>query len=85
VEESAKTAAELLRTAVECDKLPAEILGPAPAPLSLLRNRYRWQMLLKGNKLEILHRLCDQLIGDKQLLCRRSVRIGIDVDPENML
>src|SRR3990170_1246639 len=27
-----------------------EILGPAPAPIEKLRNRYRWQILLKGEK-----------------------------------
>jgi primosomal protein N' (replication factor Y) len=86
VQETAKAAAGLLRAAIDKDSLPVDILGPAPAPLSLLRNRFRWQLLLKGKQPEILHQLCDQLLGDKQRLCRRGkVRIGIDVDPENML
>jgi primosomal protein N' (replication factor Y) (superfamily II helicase) len=85
VEETAKDAAALLRTAIKDNTLSVEILGPAPAPLSLLRNRYRWHMLLKGNQPEILHRLCDQLLREKKKICRRGVRLGVDVDPENML
>src|SRR5207244_9212117 len=28
-----------------------ELLGPAPAPIHKLRNRYRWQLLLKGKQI----------------------------------
>ena len=31
-----------------------EILGPAPAPIEKLRNRYRWQLLLKGSQTSAL-------------------------------
>ncbi|WP_417909527.1 replication restart helicase PriA [Candidatus Electronema sp. PJ] len=86
VQETAKAAAGLLRAAIDKDSLPVDILGPAPAPLSLLRNRFRWQLLLKGRQPEVLHQLCNQLLENKQRLCHRGkVRMGIDVDPENML
>lgn len=62
-----------------------EILGPAPAPLSLLRDRYRYQLLLKGIDTVALHRLCNELLAGKSKICPQSVRLAVDVDPENMM
>ena len=62
-----------------------EVLGPAPAPLALLRDRYRYQVLIKGFISTPVHRLCELLLADKASLCSRSVRMTIDVDPENMM
>jgi len=60
-----------------------EILGPAPAPIEKLRNRYRWQLLLKGKQSSSLLELARQA---RQALPRsRSMRLHIDVDPYNML
>ncbi|CAK8718911.1 Primosomal protein N' [Candidatus Electronema halotolerans] len=85
VERTAQAAAELLQAALEANKLEVEILGPAPAPLSLIRNRFRWQLLLKGGRPEQLHQLCEVLLQEKKRLCGTTVRLGIDVDPENMM
>jgi primosomal protein N' (replication factor Y) len=60
-----------------------EILGPAPAPIEKLRNRYRWQLLLKGKKSSSLLELAKQ--GREALPRSLSVRLHIDVDPYNML
>lgn len=60
-----------------------EILGPAPAPIQKLRNRYRWQILLKGEKgspLLELARLARDILPRS-----RTTRLHIDVDPHNML
>ena len=60
-----------------------EILGPAPAPIEKLRNRYRWQLLLKGKQSSSLLDLAQQA---REVLPRsRGVRLHIDVDPYNML
>uniref|UniRef100_UPI004056D4C1 replication restart helicase PriA n=1 Tax=Candidatus Electronema sp. TaxID=2698783 RepID=UPI004056D4C1 len=85
VEAAAKTAAALLRAVILQNSLPADILGPAPAPLSLIKNRFRWQLLLKGTRPEILHWLCDQLLREKGKICGKKVRLTVDVDPENMM
>ncbi|MGR0480734.1 MAG: replication restart helicase PriA [Candidatus Electronema sp. V4] len=82
---AARTAAELLRTLIGRENLSAELLGPAPAPLAMLKNRHRWQLLLKGAQPEMLHWLCGQLLKTKGKICRKKVRLGIDVDPENMM
>ncbi len=62
-----------------------EILGPVPAPLAMIKKRFRWQLLLKSREPERLHRLCNQLLEEKKRLIGTGVRMGIDVDPENMM
>ncbi len=62
-----------------------DILGPAPAPLARIKNRFRWQLLLKSDQLTGLHYLCTRLAVEKSKMERGGVRIGIDVDPENMM
>ena len=67
-------------------KSQPEILGPAPAPLMRLRDRYRWQILLKGGKLELLHGFLSNLEGDIASLSKAGkVKITVDVDPEYMM
>ena len=60
-----------------------EVLGPAPAPIHKLRNRYRWQLLLKGKRISPLLELASQA---RDLAPRsRNLRLHIDVDPYSML
>ena len=68
---------------------PAEVLrvlGPAPAPIERLRNRYRWQVMVKSSARAEMRRLLEaarvELIP---MLERRQVRFSIDIDPINML
>ncbi len=59
-----------------------DVLGPAPAPVSLLRNRYRWHFLLRSNDRAGLHRTIDSIM---QIDIPSQVKYKIDVDPYNML
>ena len=59
------------------------VLGPAPAPLERLRDRYRWQILLKSTDLQPLHRLIDWI--SETYHAPSKTRVIIDIDPENML
>ncbi|NNK58537.1 MAG: hypothetical protein HKP44_14630, partial [Desulfofustis sp.] len=59
------------------------VLGPAPAPLERLRDRYRWQILLKSISLQPLHSLVDWISATFQP--PSATRVIIDIDPENML
>lgn len=62
------------------------VLGPAPAPLAKLHGRYRWQLLLKSGDLGILHGFASALLdGHNKALPSSSVKLSLDVDPENML
>ena len=61
-----------------------KIIGPMEAPIKKLRNRYRWQILLKGNNnkliLYYLNFLFKSVIHKK-----RNELIQIDVDVHNLL
>ncbi|MDF1614584.1 replication restart helicase PriA [Desulfurivibrio dismutans] len=83
VQELAQKLGEFARQAAD----PAtRVLGPAPAPLSRLKDRFRWQLLLKGQGVAPLHRLCQALLGEYTRLAGSStVKLSLDVDPENML
>ena len=67
-------------------KLQPEILGPAPAPLMRLRDRFRWQILLKSEKLELLHGFMNTFQGEFSTFNKAGkIKISIDVDPEYMM
>jgi primosomal protein N' (replication factor Y) len=86
VESQARRLAEELRKIEQRDSKPGarvEILGPAPAPIEKLRNRFRWQILLRSKQSAPLLSLARQA---RELLPRtRSVRLHVDVDPHSML
>ncbi|BAZ32720.1 primosomal protein N' [Cylindrospermum sp. NIES-4074] len=59
-----------------------EILGPAPASILRVANRYRWQILIKFAPNE-LPNLPDW--EEVRSLCHQSVSLTIDVDPINIM
>jgi len=60
-----------------------KVLGPAPAPLSKLRGQFRYQILLKGEKIEPMQSAVKEGLG--KLEPSKSVRVQVDVDPLNLL
>ncbi|MEW6614895.1 MAG: primosomal protein N' [Thermodesulfobacteriota bacterium] len=63
-----------------------EILGPVVAPLEKLKGRYRWQMLIKGKKSNLLHSFARQVMEEAPLRIKaKGVALSVDVDPVNML
>ncbi len=59
-----------------------EVLGPAPAPITRLRNVFRYQLLLKGADRRALHAL---LTLADSIEAPAGVTVRPDVDPQNML
>jgi len=55
------------------------ILGPAPAPLSLLRGRYRYRLLLNARRSAEVQQVIRDWLG--VLGFPQGVRIAIDIDP----
>jgi primosomal protein N' (replication factor Y) (superfamily II helicase) len=55
------------------------ILGPAPAPLSLLRGRYRYRLLLNARRSAEVQKVIRDWLG--ALSFPQGVRIGVDIDP----
>jgi primosomal protein N' (replication factor Y) len=61
-----------------------QILGPAPAPLFKIRNKYRFHLLLKAQNASILSGFCRQLIGDGKWI-PSGTKVQVDIDPINLL
>jgi primosomal protein N' (replication factor Y) len=62
------------------------VLGPAPAPIERLRQRYRRQILLRGRSgSKLRHAAATVAEKLRDLARQRDVRLIIDVDPQHML
>lgn len=60
----------------------SDVLGPAPANIMRVANRYRWQILLKlTEKVEI----GTEEIEEWRSLCPPSVNLSVDIDPLNLM
>ncbi len=60
-----------------------EVLGPAPAPLALLRGRHRRRLLLKARRDIGVQRLLDEWLAKVDV--PGNVRVQVDVDPVGFL
>lgn len=59
------------------------VLGPAPAPIALVRGRYRWRFLVKARRDVNIQGFLREWL--KALKPRRSLAVQVDVDPYNFL
>ncbi len=78
---AAQTAADELRSHAEEEAVRVD--GPAPAPIALIRGKFRWQVFLRGESAEALRRLVKRV--EHVLQAAKAVQITIDVDPLNMM
>jgi primosomal protein N' (replication factor Y) len=58
-----------------------KLLGPAPAPIFMLRGRARWRMLLSSQKQINLSELIRQWIRKQKT--PKNIKIQVDIDPIN--
>jgi primosomal protein N' (replication factor Y) len=65
--------------AVRPDLPDVMVLGPAPAPLSLLRGRYRYRLLINARRSAQLQDVIREWLG--KLDFPQGVRVGVDIDP----
>jgi primosomal protein N' (replication factor Y) (superfamily II helicase) len=59
------------------------LLGPAESPLARLRNRFRWQMLIKASRIGDLQSIA--LTVQQRIRVPTGAKILFDVDPQDML
>ena len=60
------------------------ILGPAEAPLALIRGRHRFRLLVHGRRNSDMQAFVHGMLerGPKE---RRSIQVQVDVDPQSFL
>jgi primosomal protein N' (replication factor Y) len=74
-------ARELLRCAPQTDGV--RVLGPAPAPIALLRGRHRMRFLLKAGRDFQVQKYVRAWLGAVKM--PNAVRLAVDVDPQSFL
>ncbi len=83
-QQQARDAASRLREALR-EEIPegVRVLGPAPAPLERLKERWRFQVLVKtperGSSQAAVRRALQRLV------IREPLRVDVDVDPQSLL
>ncbi len=80
--EAARASAAALRRAAP-DTKGISVLGPAPAPLSLIRGRYRFRLLISGGVSPPLQPYLTCWLGAVKVPSR--VRVQVDIDPYGFL
>ena len=80
VQELGKLARDLACQGKASEKVT--VIGPAEAPLTRIRGRYRWQLLLKGTDNRTLHRLAQEIVSRHN---GPGIDVKVDVDPMNFM
>jgi len=80
VSDCASKIADLLANTAKPES--TRVLGPAPAPIERIKQRYRWQVLVKSRD---RHELRAALAAAAPYRARDGVRVSIDIDPVSML
>jgi primosomal protein N' (replication factor Y) len=84
-ESVAAEGAQQLCTVLRQDPITAEIDGPAPAPLSRLRGRFRWHLFVKGPSDAPPSQKVMTALEDFSTPKGGSIQVEIDVDPVDTL
>jgi primosomal protein N' (replication factor Y) len=61
-----------------------DLLGPCSAPLAKIKGKHRWQLLVKGDRSERLHRFIAELVKEMEKQTT-GVHLEVDVDPLGMM
>ena len=57
----------------------ARILGPAPAPMHLLRGQYRYRLLIKANRNVNIQKMLDNWLANVKI--PSTIKLKVDIDP----
>jgi primosomal protein N' (replication factor Y) len=82
-EKNAEKVSQDLVKFIEKRLIKDEVFGPALAPISKLKGNYRFQIITKGRDLDNMRKAVVESVASIVKLGR--VRIGMDIDPYNML
>ena len=80
-EEPVKKKAQEVRDSIVAPRL--DVLGPAPAPIPKLKDRFRWHLIVKSSDFSSIEACGKQI--KPHLSGTAAVRVQVDVDPISML
>lgn len=85
-EESVQEGAGILAEAIHSQGKAVDLLGPAPAPIGRIKDRYRWHLVLKAKEQAVLREVVRTALQscDKRSLFRR-IQVSVDMAPQNMM
>ncbi|MBB5074222.1 primosomal protein N' (replication factor Y) [Bartonella callosciuri] len=81
--QAAEHYARMLRQVAPCEK-NISVMGPAEAPLALVRGRYRFRLLLQGQRSFDIQGFIRAMLASAPKM-PSSVRVQIDIDPQSFL
>lgn len=79
----AQEAAELARPFLTGSEL--ELFGPVPCPLARVKERYRYQLLVRADDAALRHRFLEQWLPKLWAKLPKELRLTVDVDPYNLM
>ena len=80
--------AEAVANALAQDSTPDgfRVLGPAPAPIERIKQRYRWQVMVKSRELKPMRAAIAAMRAEVGASAERDdIHLAIDIDPVRML
>ncbi|MFH0925783.1 MAG: primosomal protein N' [bacterium] len=84
MEEMIDTVREIINKEVK-KMASVEMLGPAVAPIARIKNKNRWQVILKSNNFSQLHQVAESVRNKLINAKRYHLEVSLDVDPINLL
>jgi primosomal protein N' (replication factor Y) len=61
------------------------VLGPAPAPLSRIKDKHRWQVLVKARSRPVARDALDLALARVEAAGVSSRALTIEIDPINLM
>ncbi|MDF9408162.1 primosomal protein N' [Pelotomaculum isophthalicicum JI] len=86
VKKGAGQAKETLKNILAGSGKNISVLGPAPAPLSKIKDRYRWQLVIKASRRDLLRDVIRESLSslEKGPSSIRPV-VNVDINPQGMM
>ena len=82
---AAAEVADWMRALVASTASAAEVVGPAPAPLARIKNRWRWHLVLRSPNRKLIGRLLRYAARKAPHTKRGPIRVTFDRDPVSLL
>jgi len=78
VETGAEYTAQYIADIIDASEEEVIILGPAPCPINKIRNRFRYQLIVKCDSLDLLRSIAAYIIAR---VAPKNVKIDVDFNP----